>query len=76
MTNDFLSNILLVFFIGAVIFLLSIIPYAVGQRWGYRDGQIDALNGKIYYRLEKQDNSEFQWVECPATCNYDKASEQ
>lgn len=52
---------------------VSLIPYAIGYGAGYRTGQIDALNGKIHYRLEMQENSEFKWVECPAVCEYEKA---
>lgn len=35
--------------------------YAHGHSAGYRDGQIDAINGKLSYQLTQQDNEELTW---------------
>lgn len=55
-----------------MILLVSLVPYFMGRNDGYREGQIDALNGKIHYKLEKQDDSQFIWVRCPDVCEYEK----
>ena len=63
----------LVSFLVIVVLIFSLIaPYLVGRSSGYRNGQIDALNGAIYYKLEKQSDNEFRWVECPGICRYGK----
>lgn len=72
MTMDALNTIFATVTIIIIIFLLSLIPYSIGRNWGYKAGQIDALTGSIYYKLEKQGNSEFIWVECPSICRYEK----
>lgn len=72
MIADTLQNILIAVLVGFVIWLLSLIPYSIGWNWGHQAGQIDALNGKVYYRLEKQEDSEFRWVECVGVCEYEK----
>ena len=59
-----------------VIWFLSLIPYYWGHSNGYREGQIDALNGAIYYKLEKQSNSEFKWIKCQGICRYGKEEEE
>ena len=60
--------------------LLCVICIALGiwMGWGggYREGQIDALNGAIYYKLEKQSDSEFRWIECQGICRYGKEGEE
>lgn len=70
MISNALHNMFIAALVITIIFLLATIPYAMGYNVGYRTGQIDALNGKIHYRLEKQEDSEFIWVECPAVCDY------
>ncbi len=66
--NDAIGTFLL-----AMLCAISIaIGVWLGYGMGYREGQIDALNGEIYYKLEKQDDSEFKWVECPGICRYGK----
>lgn len=72
---NYLQNTLIAVLVLMVIFCLSLVPYSMGQRSGYRTGQIDALNGKIYYRLERQEDGEFRWVECPDVCKYEKKGE-
>lgn len=72
MVMDALNNILICAAILIVVFLLAMVPYAMGRNTGYREGQIDALNGKLYYKLEKQADSEFRWVECQGVCTYEK----
>lgn len=51
---------------------LLVIAYLAGHKDGHRAGQINALNGKIYYQLERQENNSFIWVECPTVCEYEK----
>ena len=75
MISDTVQNIMLGLIILAVIWFLSLIPYKFGEWIGYREGQIDALNGAIYYKLEKQQNSEFKWVGCQGICRYEKEGE-
>ena len=63
-----------------LVVILCIICIATGI-WmgygnGYREGQIDAMNGEIYYKLEKQSDSEFRWVECQGICRYGKEGEE
>ena len=70
--NEALQNIALFFLIVFTIWVLSLIPYRLGKWVGYRDGQIDAINGAIYYKLEKQADSEFRWIGCPGICRYEK----
>ena len=70
--NEALQNIALFFMIICIIWMLSLIPYRLGKWVGYREGQIDALNGAIYYKLEKQTDSEFRWVKCQGICRYGK----
>ncbi len=70
--NDALGTFLLA--------LLCIISVAIGV-WmgygnGYRNGQIDALNGATYYKLERQTDSEFRWIECQGICRYGKEGEE
>lgn len=72
MISETFQNIILMLFVLAVILVLAMIPFSIGHSIGYKNGQIDALNGKIHYRLEKQENSEFIWVECPDVCEYEK----
>lgn len=72
MISKTLQGILFALVVGGLVFLLSLIPYSFGEKWGYEAGQIDALNGKIHYRLERQDNNEFEWVECPDVCEYEE----
>lgn len=72
MIMETVNNILVLALILLIIFLVSMVPWWMGHRTGYQDGQIDALNGKIHYRLEKQDDSQFLWVECPNVCEYEK----
>ena len=60
--------------------ILCVICIAIGV-WmghgnGYREGQIDALNGAIYYKIERQPDNEFKWVECPGICRYGKEGEE
>ncbi len=74
--HNFAQNILLITLIVTVIFGLALIPYGIGEKAGYREGQIDALNGEIYYKLEKQSDSEFLWVECQGICRYRKEGEE
>ncbi len=31
----------------------------------YQDGQIDAINGEIYYELQKQDDNSMEWTYVP-----------
>lgn len=76
MLSEGLQNILMVIFIAVIVYVLALIPYAWGWNNGYEEGQIDALNGEIYYKLEKQPNSEFKWVECIGICRYGKAEEE
>lgn len=42
----------------ALTFVLGIF---VGHSNGYKIGQIDALTGKVYYCLEKQESFELAW---------------
>ena len=74
--NEAIQNILFFFLIVLFIWLLSLIPYKFGKEVGYREGQIDALNGAIYYKIEKQSNNEFKWVECQGICRYPKEGEE
>ena len=50
--------------VGGIIFILLFIVFGfiAGQEDGYKDGQIDALVGKIVYCLERQANSELIWM--------------
>lgn len=59
-------------YILVVLLLAGLIGYLAGHKDGYRAGQISALNGKIYYQLERQENNSFIWVECPTVCEYEK----
>jgi hypothetical protein len=34
----------------------------VDYRSGYKQGQIDAINGKIYYELKKTKDNEIEWT--------------
>ncbi len=70
------QNLVLGLLIMAVIWLLALIPYQWGHNNGYREGQIDALNGAIYYKLERQSDSEFRWIECQGICRYGKEGEE
>lgn len=72
MISETVNYILMGAVILIVLFFISVVPYAMGRNAGYREGQIDALNGKLYYRLEKRADSEFRWVECPQVCDYEK----
>lgn len=76
MTGDALTNIFTGIIILVFIILISLISHSIGRSWGYRDGQIDALTGSIYYKLERQENNEFIWVECPGICRYEKQDEE
>lgn len=48
---------------GAILGVIS--TYTCEGRYseGYKQGQLDALNGKIKYVLEKQNNNEMIWKE-------------
>jgi hypothetical protein len=50
--------------VGGIIFILLFITFGfiVGRENGYKDGQIDALTGKIVYCLERQANNELIWM--------------
>ena len=48
--------------IGLTIILLVILE-ACGVIKSYKEGQIDAMNGKIKYKKEEQENGEIYWVE-------------
>ena len=74
--ENLIRKALVMLFIAAIIWILVLFPYQWGHDAGYRDGQIDALTGAIYYKLEKQSNSEFRWVECPGICRYGKEGEK
>lgn len=69
MTEDYISKFLL-FVLGLVMFCFMIgTAYKIGYDSGHRAGQVDALNGKIHYRLVRQENNEFLWVQCPDVCS-------
>lgn len=53
------------FLLGGTITLIITIITSQGT---YKDGQIDALNGKIYYCLVEQDNLELNWEYNPEGC--------
>jgi hypothetical protein len=42
--------------------------YFAGQKDGYRAGQIDALNHRVFYRLERQEDGSSAWVACDGGC--------
>lgn len=54
-----------IWILGMIIIMLAILM--VGITLGallvnpYRSGQIDAINGKIYYELREMDNGEMKW---------------
>lgn len=76
MPSNGLQNILMAIFIAIIVYVLALIPYTWGWHNGYKEGQIDALNGAIYYKLEKQPDSEFRWIKCAGICRYGKAEEE
>jgi hypothetical protein len=50
--------------VGCVISLMVIVcTIIIKENDGYRKGQIDAINGKIKYRLEKNSDSTTEWKE-------------
>lgn len=50
--------------VGAVIGLIGIIiMLLIAERESYKEGQIDCMNGKVKYRLEKQKDNSIEWVE-------------
>ncbi len=45
--------------------LIGFIVYDILAWWKrdtYRDGQIDAINGRIFYHLEKNEDGSTQWI--------------
>lgn len=72
MIADTIQNILLIILVIAIVLGIAAVPFTMGRIDGYRKGQIDALNGKLYYKLEKQADSEFRWIECQQVCDYEK----
>ena len=76
MVKDTTIKILTMIVIAATVWFLALVPYRWGHSDGYREGQIDALNGEIYYKLEKQSDSEFRWIECQGICRYGKKGEE
>jgi hypothetical protein len=62
MNKDNLENacyfIIFVFIILSIGFISG---YFVGKSYGYKKGQIDAINGIIKYELIKQENGESKW---------------
>jgi hypothetical protein len=65
---EWFQNLCITVMVVIVIFLLSLIPWGLGHWHGYRDGQIDAINGKIYWQLIPQNDGTKIWVECPQEC--------
>lgn len=58
--NDDIGGLLVVFvFLAAVLWCVA---YSVGNEFGYRQGQIDALNGEVRYELKTQPDSTKVWV--------------
>lgn len=70
------NKIAFIIFILLIAGLVSLVPYSMGHKTGYKSGQIDALNGKIYWQLKRQDDSEFRWIECPDVCEYGKKADE
>jgi hypothetical protein len=46
------------------IFIVIVIymSFVFGNNIGYKNGQIDAINGQVNYHLEKQPNGEMEWI--------------
>jgi hypothetical protein len=60
MMNNSVGFILLWVFVILVFISGSVISYGIG----YKQGQIDLMNGNQVYCLTKQADSSFDWVEC------------
>lgn len=54
--------------------LLVLVIYFIGVIQGYKHGQIDAVTDKMYWCLEKQDNSEFIWMYHSEGCKLGEAN--
>ena len=51
-----------IFFVIIIIFIVSIaLAIIISDNRGYRQGQLDAINGEIHYKLVKQENREMNW---------------
>ncbi len=57
--NRFLTGVLLAGMISLLIILLLSIPCNVAE--GYRQGQIDAINGVIKFELQTHDDGTTSW---------------
>lgn len=55
---------------------LLCVAYLAGHKDGYRAGQINALNGKAHYQLERQENNSLIWIECPDVCDGEKKDDE
>jgi hypothetical protein len=55
------------FILGVVVTLIFmvIVVATITRPFDYRQGQIDALNGQIYYELQTQEDNSVQWVHVP-----------
>jgi hypothetical protein len=62
--NDCEIDVLLMVGITMVLFAaLTILIVFSKYEDGYKDGQVDAINGKIKYKLEEREDKTTDWVE-------------
>ena len=62
--NNFFASFTVGFIVGVI--ALAIFISVLGKQVGiYQEGQIDAINGKIYYELQKQDDNTTEWIYVP-----------
>lgn len=54
---------IIVAYMGAFLFIACFMVAKTARNSGYKEGQIDAINGKVKYRLADKENGEKVYVE-------------
>lgn len=66
MDNDWWVKTVALVMVAMMIVVLWVASHEYDR--GYKQGQIDALNGSIHWQLQRQADGQMLWTECENVC--------